>query len=128
MTGRRSERLNEQFKREIADILRFEVKDPRIGSVLVTGARVSADLSSAEIFVLLPADPEERQETLTGLKAAAPFVRTQLGHRLRVRRLPELRFTSDTSLEYANRIEQLLQQARPIPEVDTAAPADPDDD
>lgn len=128
MAGRRSERLNEQFKREIADILRFEVKDPRVGSVLVTGARVSSDLSSAEIFVLLPADPEARKETLAGLKAAAPFVRTQLGHRLSVRKVPQLRFTGDSSLEYANRIEQLLQQARSGPDAGAEAPANPDDD
>ena len=128
MAARRSERLNEQFKREIADILRFEVKDPRIGSVVVTGARVSRDLSNAQVFVLLPADPEARKETLSGLAAASAFVRSQLGQRLRIRKLPELRFTSDTSLEYANRIEQLLQQTRSTGEADAATPTDPDDD
>jgi ribosome-binding factor A len=120
--GRRAERLNEQFKREIADILRFEVKDPRVGSVVVTSARVSSDLSTAQIFVLLPTDPEERKETLTGLNAAAPFVRTQLGRRLSIRKVPQLRFSTDSSLDYANRIEQLLQETRPAPE----SPSEPD--
>jgi ribosome-binding factor A len=128
MPGRRRERLNEQFKREIADILRSEVKDPRVGAVVVTGARVSADLSNAQIFVLLPADAEARKETLTGLAAAAPFVRSQLGQRLRIRKLPQLRFRTDTSLDYANRIEQLLQQTRAIEPPDAVPPSDPDDD
>ena len=121
-TGRRAERLNEQFKREIADILRFEVKDPRVGSVVVTAAKVSSDLSNAQIFVLLPTDPEEREETLTGLNAAASFVRSQLGRRLSIRKVPQLRFSTDTSLDYANRIEQLLQEARPAAET----PSEPD--
>jgi ribosome-binding factor A len=128
MSARRSERLNEQFKREIADILRSEVKDPRVGVIVVTGARVSSDLSDAQIFVLLPTDAEARKETLAGLAAATPFVRSQLAQRLSIRKLPQLRFSGDSSLEYANRIEQLLQQTRTTDQADAAPPTDPDDD
>jgi ribosome-binding factor A len=62
------------------------------------------------------------------LAAATPFVRSQLGQRLSIRKLPQLRFSGDTSLEYANRIEQLLQQTRTTDQADAAPPTDPDDD
>ncbi len=111
MAGRRSERINEQFKREVAEILQREVKDPRIGSVVVTGARVAPDLSSAQVFVMIP-DESAQAETLSGLEAAASFIRSQLGQRLQLRRIPQLRFQRDASLQYATRIEQLLQDVK----------------
>jgi ribosome-binding factor A len=111
MAGKRSERLNEQFKREIAQIIQFEVKDPRVGSAVITGAKVAPDLSSASVYVMLP-DEAAAEETLTGLQAAAPFVRAQLGHRLTLRKIPQLRFVRDSSLQYGTRIEQLLQEVR----------------
>jgi ribosome-binding factor A len=113
MPGRRVERLNEQVKREVADILRTKVKDPRVGTVSVTGARVSRDLSVATIYVLPSGDAQAQRQTLEGLSAAAPYVRNEIGERLRLRKLPELRFLRDTSLEHANRIEQLLHELRP---------------
>jgi len=111
--SRRVERLNEQLKREISDILRFEVKDPRIGMVTVTGARASTDLSLAQIFVSIPGDDAERTETLEGLSAASPYIRSELGKRMKIRKVPELRFRSDESLDYAMRIEKLLGEVLP---------------
>ncbi len=109
MPGRRIERLNEQFRREVIDILRGSVKDPRVGTVTVTGARVAPDLTLARIFISVPGDDAE---LLAGLAAATPFIRGELGRRLRIRRVPELRFEVDRSLEQAMRIEELLHEAR----------------
>lgn len=124
MSSRRVERLNEQLKREITEILRFEVKDPRVGLATVTAVRVSADLSFARVFVL-PTDDEEDSRILDGLRAATPFIRTELGQRLRLRRVPELRFELDESIEHALRIERLLQEVLPKDEGE-AASADPE--
>ena len=110
---KRTDRLNEQVKREIADILQTRVKDPRIGSVVVTGAKVSPDLSLAQIYVFIKGSPEEQKATLAGLEGATPFMRSELGQRMSVRKLPQLRFVRDESFEYATRIEQLLSEIRP---------------
>lgn len=110
--SRRVPRLNEQLKREITDILRSEVKDPRIGFVTVTDVRVSADLSVARVYVSVMGGPREKEETLEGLRAAAPFIRGEIGRRMRIRRAPELRFELDVTLERAMRIEQLLREVR----------------
>jgi ribosome-binding factor A len=110
---KRTDRLNEQVKREIADILQSRVKDPRIGSVVVTGAKVSPDLSLAQIYVFIIGSAEDQKATLAGLEAATPFMRSELGQRLSVRKLPQLRFVRDESFEYATRIEQLLSEIRP---------------
>jgi len=111
--SRRVERLNEQLKREISDILRFEVKDPRVGLVTVTGARASTDLSLAQIFVSIPGDEAERAQTLEGLSAASAYIRSELGKRMKIRKVPELRFRTDESLDYAMRIERLLGEVLP---------------
>ncbi|MGH7470001.1 MAG: 30S ribosome-binding factor RbfA [Longimicrobiales bacterium] len=112
MAGRRLDRLNEQVKREVADILHSKVKDPRIGPVTVTDARVARDLSLATVYVLRSGTEEEQQDTLAGLKAAAPYIRNELGQRLRLRKLPSVRFLRDQMLEQAQRIEQLLHDVR----------------
>lgn len=111
--GRRVERLNEQLKREISDILRFGVKDPRVGMVTVTDARTSADLALAQIFVAISGDEAERAQTLEGLAAAGPYIRSELGKRMKIRKVPELRFRTDESLDYAMRIERLLGEVLP---------------
>lgn len=120
MQRRRIERLNEQLKREIADILRNEVRDPRVGTVTVTGVDTAPDLSVARVYVhALDEDAAEREETLKGLRAAGAFVRRELGQRLQIRRAPELIWIWDESFSHARRIEELLARVRP---------ADPDDD
>lgn len=113
MASRRIERFNEQLKREITLLVREEVRDPRIGVVTVTAVEVSADLSVARVYVSVMGAEASKDESLEGLRAAAPFIRTELGRRLRVRRVPELRFELDRSLEYAQKIERLLDEALP---------------
>ncbi len=108
---RRVERLNEQVKREISDILRTEVRDPRVGLVTVTEARVAPDLSFARIYVR-PLGGEE-EEMFAGLEKATPYIRRELAQRLSVRHVPELRFEPDHALEHALHIEKLLSEVLP---------------
>lgn len=110
MPGRRVERLNEQFRRELTELLRGAVKDPRVGLVTLTGVRVASDLSFARVFVAPPVEESTSDETLAGLRAATPFLRHELSARLHIRRVPELRFELDTTLANARRIEQLLHE------------------
>jgi ribosome-binding factor A len=110
MASRRLARLNEQLKRELSEMIRTQVRDPRVGVVTVTGVEVASDLGSARVFVRVIGDRAELLETLAGLEAAAPFLRGLLGQVLHVRRIPELRFREDRSMEHARRIEQVLSE------------------
>lgn len=110
---RRIERLNEQFKREITSILLEDVRDPRIGTLTVTGVDVTSDLWLARVHVTLFGDDAERREALAGLEAAAPFIRRALASSLRLRRVPELRFVEDHTQEQASRIEEILRSVLP---------------
>lgn len=111
--SKRRARLNEQLKRELSELIRTQVRDPRVGLVTITGVEVAADLGSARVFVREAGTVEEVRETLEGLEAAAPFLRTMLGRALHVRRIPELRFREDRSYEGARRIEEVLAQVMP---------------
>ena len=113
MTHHRNSRLNEQFKREISQILSHKVRDPRVGRVLVTEARVTQDLWLARIFFRSLDEDASAEETLKGLDAAAPFIRRELGKILTIRRIPELRFLPDTTLDSALRIEEVLREVLP---------------
>ena len=124
MANRRVERLNEQLRREISDILRRDVRDPRIGIPTITRVEVSPDLWVARVFVRAGGTAEERAEALEGLEGAASFIRHEL-RGLKVRRVPELRFEVDSTLEHASRIEELLREVAPPPAPeDEAADAD----
>jgi ribosome-binding factor A len=118
MPSKRLARLNEQLKREIAGLLRTRVRDPRIDLVTVTGVAVSRDLAVARVFVRLGGEEKDRADSLDGLEAAAPFLRGTLGKVLHVRRIPELRFEEDRSLERARRIEEILAEVEIPPEDD----------
>jgi ribosome-binding factor A len=129
---RRVERLGEQFKREIAQLLRSSVRDPRVLGVTVTGAEVSRDLTFARVWVHIGGDEEQRVAALEGLAAASPFIRRQLSDLLSIRRVPELGFKEDRTLEHARRIDDLLREAGPIPpapvEEEDVEVADEDED
>lgn len=111
MAGHRIKRVNEQIKRELSRLLVGEVRDPRVGAVTITRVSAAPDLTLARVFVQLLGDEEERKTTLEGLEAATPFLRSALGDRIRMRRVPELRFERDESLEHAMKIERLLAEA-----------------
>lgn len=124
MSQRRVARLNEQLKREITEILRYEVKDPRVGMATVTEVSVAPDLSFARVYISVLGEEPDKAETLEGVRAASPFIRGELGRRLRVRRVPELDIQLDRALEYATRIERLLSEVRQPEAEPTDEPAD----
>ena len=125
--SRRTQRVGEQLKREIAGLLRTQVSDPRVGLVTVTSVDVSPDLTFARVWVQLAGDDEQRSKSLEGLLAAAPFVRRQLGSILSVRRIPELDFREDRTLERALRIESLLREVGDVtPSADDEGELDPE--
>lgn len=110
MSHHRTARLNEQLKRDISFILSRKVRDPRVGSVLVTEARLSPDHSVARVFVRPMSQDVGVTEMLAGLGAAAPFIRRELGRVLQLRRVPEIRFEHDTTPDSARRIEEVLRE------------------
>jgi ribosome-binding factor A len=106
----RLERVAEQIQREVGKMLvRGEIKDPRIGLVTVTGAKVSPDLREAWVYWSVHGDLRRRQETATGLDAARGFIRRGLGKVLRLRATPDVHFVFDEAIERGDRIEQLLK-------------------
>ena len=111
--ARRLARVNSQLQREITRVLRTEVRDPRVGAPLVTEVRTTSDLSFARVFVRLSGGAGERDRTMKGLAASAAFIRGSLGAELHIRRVPELRFVEDTSVEHAQRIEEILKEVLP---------------
>jgi ribosome-binding factor A len=111
MAGHRIERVNEKLKREISRIIVGEVSDPRVDAVTVTRVSAAPDLTFARVFVQLLGDEADRDDTMAGLEAATPYIRTLVADRIEMRRVPELRFERDRSLEHAVRIEELLAEA-----------------
>jgi ribosome-binding factor A len=105
--------LNEQLRRELSDLIRTQLRDPRVGPVTVTAVEVAQDLGSARVYVRTLSTGEEAAEALRGLEAAAPFLRGRLGRVLKIRRIPELRFREDRSMAQAQRIEEVLADVLP---------------
>ncbi len=110
---RRIERLNEQLKRELAVLVLTGIRDPRVGDVVVTAVRTTADLDLARVAVRLSGSDDDKRRTLAGLVRATPFLRRSIGRELRIRRVPDLEFVEDLSLERAARIEEILSDVRP---------------
>ncbi|MFN3920033.1 MAG: 30S ribosome-binding factor RbfA [Methylohalobius sp.] len=105
----RAQRVASQLKRELSDLIRFEIKDPRLGWVTVDDVEVSRDLSVAKVYVS-SLEEGKLEDSLEVLNNAAPFLRRELGKRLKLRTIPELRFYRDTALESGFRITRLLDQ------------------
>lgn len=108
-TFKRSERISDQMKQEIADILMRKIKDPRIGFVTVTDVEVADDLRNAKVFVSVYGGDEEKKASLQGLKSAEPFIRSELGKRMRMRFIPEILFRFDATVERGAHIMELLR-------------------
>jgi ribosome-binding factor A len=113
MLGRRIDRIEEQLRIELSEIIEREIQDPRIGLTTVTAVKVSPDLRHAHVFVTVLGDAAQRKKALDGLRSAASFVRRSLSKRLHhLRRIPELTFDYDDALEKGLRIEELLDQIK----------------
>ena len=106
----RANRVGEQMKKELGDIIGRKIKDPRIGFVTVTDVEVTGDLQQAKVYISVLGDEEQRENTLKGLAKAKGFIRTEIGHRIRLRKTPEIVFEWDESIDYGNRIDTLLHQ------------------
>ena len=111
-TGRRVSRIASLIKQEISQMLLHGIKDNRvgIGMVSVTDVDVSGDLQHAKVFVSIYGSEQVRSETMAGLKSATGYVRSELGHRIRLRRTPEVLFIEDCSLERGTEIISLLNK------------------
>ena len=124
---RRSVRIADQIQRELAELVRLEVRDPRVKFVTLTGVELSRDQSHAKVFfTVLGADGAE---ALEGLGRAAGFLRSELARRLTTRKVPELHFAYDESVERGVRLSRLIDEAvKPTPVAKPArakAPAKP---
>jgi ribosome-binding factor A len=104
----RSQRVGEQLRRELADLLQFEVKDPRVGKVTLTEVEVTGDLAHAKIYFVTQDDAEA---ATAALGKAAGFLRSQLSRRLLLRSVPQLHFVYDVSLDRGMHLSTLIDQA-----------------
>jgi ribosome-binding factor A len=105
----RSHRVAEQMQRELADLLQFEVKDPRVGMVTITAVEVTGDMAHAKIFY---STAKESQGVQNGLEKSAGFLRTQLAKRMLLRTIPALHFVYDESIDIGIKMAQLIEAAR----------------
>ena len=107
----RPEKVAHLMRREVADILMNKMRDPRIGvMVSVTDVEITNDLSFAKIFVSVLGDDAERKQTMEVLAHATAFIRHELGPRMGLREVPELRLILDTSLDRGARVDELLRR------------------
>ena len=107
----RATRIGDQIQKELADLIRHEVKDPRVGMVTITGVDVASDYSHAKVFVTTLDSTHTIEETLIGLGNAAGFLRSALFHRLALRVIPQLHFVHDVSIERGVHLSTLIDQA-----------------
>ena len=112
MDYQRSDRVGDLLVELIAELLRKEIRDPRIGAVALTGAKVSKDLRHARIYFNLLGAQQSRNEALAGLKSAAGFIRAKVGKQLSLRFVPTLEFLYDETEDEAQRIDDLLKQVK----------------
>ena len=113
----RTLRIGEQVQRILADLIRLEVKDPRVGMVTLTGVEVSPDYSHAKVFFTTLGAAKQATEAAVGLNRAAGFLRRELSHRISLRTVPQLHFVYDESVERGVRLSQLIDRAvNPAPD------------
>ena len=119
----RKDRVSEQIRRELAELIRTELKDPRIGMISITDVEVTADYAHAKIFFSSLAGSENLTAVMTGLEKASGFLRRELGKRISIHTTPQLHFVFDHSLERGADLSKLIQEAVAI-----SGKTDPDTD
>ena len=112
MEYQRADRVGDLLLEMISELLRKDIRDPRIGAVTLTAAKVSRDLRHARIYFNLLGLPEERKDVLAGLKSATGFIRSKVGKQLNLRFVPTIEFFYDETEDEAQRIEGLLKQVK----------------
>ncbi|MCR4830055.1 MAG: 30S ribosome-binding factor RbfA [Pseudobutyrivibrio sp.] len=104
-------RINEEVMRELSNIIRLEVKDPRISPVTsVVSVEVAPDLKTCKAYISVLGDDEAVKKTIEGLKSSAGFIRRELAHRVNLRNTPEITFVSDQSIAYAAKMSKLIDE------------------
>ena len=109
MSNMRAERVGEQMKQEIMDIVYNKVKDPRVGFLTITDVELTNDLSHAKVYLTVLGSNKEIDNTFKALEKAKGFIKSELGSRMRLRIIPDLTFEYDKSIEYGNKIERMIQ-------------------
>ena len=126
--GHRPDRVGDQIRQDLSEMLtRGDVRDPGIGFITLTSVKVSPDLQIARVFYTSLGDAKARDETTRALERATPFFRRQIGSRLRLRRVPQIEFRFDETIQHQDRIEQILRDLREE-EANRPSPADVDPD
>jgi ribosome-binding factor A len=110
MSSQRSTRVGEQIREDLTELIAREVHDPGIGFITITRVEVTPDLQQARVYYTTLGDAKARRESQRALERAAPFLKRHLGRRLHLRRVPDLQFFFDESIERQDRIERILQE------------------
>jgi ribosome-binding factor A len=120
----RADRVSGQIRREIADLLQFEIKDPRVKFVSLTDIELTPDYAHAKVYFTTLQPAEKLAEVERGLKAAAGFLRRELGRRVRIHTIPDLHFVHDVSVEHGVALSKLIDEANAQAAPDAAGAAD----
>jgi ribosome-binding factor A len=129
--GSRPDRVGEQIRQELSQIIAQQVHDPGVGFITLTRVKVTPDLQLARVLYTVMGDEKQKKETVKALERAIPFLRRQIGSRIRLRRVPDLQFFYDESIEHQDRIEQILldlkrEREAQEAEASTDSPEDPE--
>ncbi|MEE8185422.1 MAG: 30S ribosome-binding factor RbfA [Thermodesulfobacteriota bacterium] len=109
---KRSDRVGDLVRKEIATMLLYEIKDPRVGFVTITSVSMSVDLRQAKIYFSMHGSDEDRKAAIEGLQSASSYIKRMLGKRVSLKYIPKILFKYDDSLDYGNRIERLIEETR----------------
>jgi ribosome-binding factor A len=108
----RVERVNQELKKVISEVILLEVKDSRIGLITITHVQISADLKQAKVYYTVLGDENKREEAKRGLDSANGFIRQSLAHKMRMKATPELVFFFDDTLERTIKVEEMLDEIK----------------
>ncbi|MFL0195905.1 30S ribosome-binding factor RbfA [Clostridium sp. WILCCON 0269] len=113
MTNYRSGRINEEMKREISNVIRNDIKDPRLSAMVsVTKVDVTKDQKYAKVFVSIYGEDSSKEDTFQALKNSEGFIRREVGHRVKLRNTPEIIIEMDNTIEYGMHINELLHKIK----------------
>jgi ribosome-binding factor A len=118
----RKDRVAEQIRRELAELIRTELKDPRVGMISITDVEVTADYAHAKVYFSTLAGSESIPGVMTGLQKASGFLRRELGKRISIHMTPQLHFVFDQSLERGADLSKLIQEALEISKATDSTP------
>ena len=122
----RARRVADQMQRELSELIRLEIKDPRVGMLTITEVEVTRDMDHAKVFFTTLGGKPEHDACLEGLQRASGFLRTQLSQRMQLRQVPKLSFVYDHSVERGVQLSQLIESAVAEDRTRNPAAADPD--